>query len=134
MYIDFIDKFNQYIWPKYPYLENITFVYFGNIKTMNIMTAFMTQTLFDLIVYANHLLKDYENELINNNDIIDKYNYIQSIYTKFSSDLSNKLDDLIIKYIKNYDSKISNIQQFINRYKDNYNYLHRMIDKIIDNL
>lgn len=134
MYVDFIDKFNQYIWPKYPYLENITFVYFGNIKTMNIMTAFMTQTLIDLRFYATHRIKDYEDKSIDKNELVNKYNYIQSIYTRFTSDLSIKLDELIIKHIKNYNPRISNIQQFKSRYEDNYNYLHQMIDKVIDNI
>ncbi len=134
MYVDFIDKFNQYIWPKYPYLENITFVYFGNIKTMNIMTAFMTQTLIDLRFYATHRIKDYEDKSIDKNELVNKYNYIQSIYTRFASDLSIKLDELIIKHIKNYNPRISNIQQFKSRYEDNYNYLHQMIDKVIDNI
>lgn len=134
MYVDFIDKFNQYIWPKYPYLENITFVYFGNIKTMNIMTAFMTQTLIDLRFYATHRVKDYEDKSIDKNELVNKYNYIQSIYTRFASDLSIKLDELIIKHIKNYNPRISNIQQFKSRYEDNYNYLHQMIDKVIDNI
>ena len=98
----------------------------------------MTQTLIDLRAYAAHKIKDYEKDYedksIDKNDIVNKYNYIQGLCARFYSDLSIKLDELIIKYIKNYNPRISNIQQFKSIYEDNYNYLHKMIDKVIDNM
>ena len=134
MYVDFVDKFNQYIWPKYPYLEDITFVYFGNIRTMNIMTAFMTQTLADLRDYTNQKSKELSNKTINTSDLSVAYNDIQKLYMGLVSELSIKLDELILKYIKNYNPSINTISQFKSKYGYNYNYMHKMIDKVIENM
>lgn len=129
-----VDGFNLNIWPKYPYFKNITLKYFYHINCMNVITAFNTQVANELKIVAKNLCKEYEKELEKLKDKKSTYEiYQMSISFRFK--LADELKKLILKYIKNYDSSIDDIDLFIDKYKESYDFLFdKVLDKVIETL
>lgn len=129
-----IDGFNLNIWPKYPYFKNITIKYFYHMSCMNVIVAFNTQVTSELKIVAKELCKETEKEL-------EKLKYKGSAYEiyqlsmDFRFKLASELRKLILKYIKNYDSSISDIDSFIEKYQESYDFLFdKVLDKVIETL
>lgn len=134
LYNDFIDRFNQEIYPKYLEFEKIGFSYFGNFKFQNKMTAFMTQVLNELRVYAKNKSIELDNIQFSSENPADRFQQLNSVLFEFESSLNTYMDTLILEYIKNYDIDITTISQFKLRYTDINRYMRTMIPKVIENI
>lgn len=134
LYSDAVDGFNLNIWPKYPYFKNITLKYFYRISCMNVITAFNTQVANELKIVAKNLCEEYEKE---SEKLIDKKSIYEIYQMSFSFEfkLADELKKIILKYIKNYDSSIYDIDSFIHKYKESYDFLFdKVLYKVVETL
>lgn len=134
LYNDFIDRFNQEIYPKYLEFEKISFRYFGDVISQNKMTAFITQVLVELRVYAKNKHKKINSINVSSNKAVDIFDNLDAMMFDFENLLNTHMDKLILKYIKNYDEKITNLSEFNSKYADINSYMRAMISKVIENI
>ena len=134
LYNDFIDRFNQEIYPKYLEFEKICFSYFGNFRSQNKMTAFMTQVLNELRIYTKNKSDEFDSIKFSSDNPSERFQQLNAVVFEFESSLNTHMDKLILKYIKNYDAEVTTLPQFKLKYTDINRYMRTMIPKIIETI